>query len=142
MDTLLVAYDFSDSSKKAAQFAIKLAEKFHSHIWLLNVVEPEPEFIGFKTGPKTVREQVALEYHADYKKLQDLEKELRKNYSNISALSVQGATVDTILSQADKLDASLILVGSHSKTNLKILLLGSVSENVVKSSTRPVLVCR
>lgn len=46
----------------------------------------------------------------------------------------------TILSQADKLDASAILMGSRGLTGLKSLLLGSVSHAVIQHADRPVIV--
>ena len=142
MNKLLVAYDYSPGSEIAVQYAISIAKKFNSHIWLLNIVEPDPEFVGYKTGPKTVRDQVAKEYHQEHKKLQDMAKSLKKTYSQITALSVQGATEESIINQASKLDVDMILVGCTGKSGLKTVLLGSISENVVKNADRSVLVCR
>ena len=142
MKNLLVAYDYSESSDIAVQTAINIAGKFHSHIWLLNIVEPDPEFLGYSPGPDTVMKQVADEYHAEHKKLQEIAMELKQEYENITALSIQGSTVDAILSQAEKLDVDMILLGSKGKGSLKSILLGSVSEDVVRNSNRSVLVCR
>lgn len=142
MNKLLVAYDYTSSSDVAIKLAISIAEKFQSHIWLLHVVEPEPDFIGYTPGPQNVREQVAIEYHNEHKKLQSLAGELKNRYSNITPISAQGAVADTILSQADKKNVDLILIGSTGKSKLKSILLGSVSEYVVKNSNKSVLVCR
>ena len=39
-------------------------------------------------------------------------------------------------------DISLIVIGSHGKSNVKEMLLGSVSEKVIRKSKRPVLVVK
>ncbi|MDH5229686.1 MAG: universal stress protein [Gammaproteobacteria bacterium] len=141
MEKLLVAFDYSDSAYNAIKLAIKLAKKFKSKIWLLNIVDPNPDFVGYKVGPKTVREQVATELHDQHKKLQEVANELKQDYSDIIALTLQGAIVETILSQSEKLDVDLILVGTQGKGKLRSVLVGSTSEDVVVHTKRPVLVC-
>lgn len=54
--------------------------------------------------------------------------------------SQRSTTAETILSEADALDASAILVGSRGLTGLKSLLLGSVSHAVIQHAGRPVIV--
>lgn len=142
MNNLLVAYDFSGDSDKAAQLAIKLAERFDAHVWMLHVVEPEPEFVGFKAGPGVVRGQVAQEMRKEHQELQLVTNKLKEVYSQITPIAVQGPTVDTILSQAEKLKAEMIFIGSRGKNKIETILLGSVSEKVVHRSSKPVVVCR
>ena len=59
MKTILVPVDFSDVSTKVAQTASVLATAFCSRVILVNVAEPEPEFVGYDPGPLTVRVAVA-----------------------------------------------------------------------------------
>ena len=55
-------------------------------------------------------------------------------------LLVQGPAAETILQQADALDAKLIVLGSHGHGMLYHALVGSTSAAVIKGSHRPVLV--
>jgi len=52
---------------------------------------------------------------------------------------VEKPPVDAILKTAADLDADLLVIGTHGKTGLKKLWLGSVAENVLRLSDRPVL---
>jgi nucleotide-binding universal stress UspA family protein len=58
----------------------------------------------------------------------------------VTALLVQGVTADTILEEAAKLAADIIVVGSRGKGALQQLVVGSVSEGVLRKSQCPVLV--
>ncbi|RMF20673.1 MAG: universal stress protein, partial [Cyanobacteria bacterium J083] len=55
-------------------------------------------------------------------------------------LLIQGATVTTILQEAAKLQAEMIIIGSHGHSSLYKALLGSVSEGIIRQATCPVLI--
>ena len=57
-----------------------------------------------------------------------------------TALFVQGSTAETIVRKATEIDADLIVVGSHGHGAMYQLLVGSVSEAVLRQSEIPVLV--
>jgi nucleotide-binding universal stress UspA family protein len=59
---------------------------------------------------------------------------------NASALMAQGDPVKTILRQAERLDAELIVVGSHGHGMMFDALMGSISAGILRKSTIPVLV--
>ena len=54
----------------------------------------------------------------------------------------EGKPATTILEVATGLDPDLIVIGSHGRGGLEHLLLGSVTERVLRKSTAPVLVVR
>jgi nucleotide-binding universal stress UspA family protein len=64
---------------------------------------------------------------------------LRDAGHEVNALLVQGPTVQTILEQAEKLGAEVIVVGSHGRGKLFDLVVGSVSAGVIRKSPIPVL---
>ncbi len=53
---------------------------------------------------------------------------------------LQGATIATVLTEADRLEANLLVIGSHGHGAVYDLLVGSVSEGLVRRSKRPMLV--
>jgi nucleotide-binding universal stress UspA family protein len=57
-----------------------------------------------------------------------------------TALLVQGPTVETILEEATRLNADLIILGSHGRGAAIQLLVGSVSGGVLQKSKCPVLI--
>ena len=48
-----------------------------AHVWLVHVAPPDPDFVGYGTGPEGVRSQVAVEHHERHLKVQDLAERLR-----------------------------------------------------------------
>jgi nucleotide-binding universal stress UspA family protein len=109
-------------------------------IYLLHVAEPDPTFIGMEAGPDEVRHQVAEEFKREHDQIHEFADRLREQGHEVTALLVQGPTVQTILEQAEKLDAEVIVVGSHGRGKLFDLVVGSVSAGVIRKSPVPVLV--
>ena len=137
--SLLVALDFSSVSDDQLEIVGRLAAP-NREIYLLHVAEPNPDFIGFEAGPEEVRDQVAKEFHQEHEQIQSLAGRLRDSGHQVTALLVQGPTIETILREADKVDAEVIVVGSHGRGKLFDLVVGSVSAGVIRKSTVPVLV--
>lgn len=100
---------------------------------------PNPEFVGYEAGPRSVREQRAEALRQEHRQLQDLAERVERGGIEAKALLVQGPTVETILERAERAEADLIVVGSHGHGKLYTTLLGSVSEGVVRNARCPVL---
>ena len=137
--SLLVAVDFSNVSDDQLEIVGRLA-KPNREIYLLHVAEPDPSFVGYEAGPDEVRHEVAVEFKREHEQLHDLADRLRGDGHEVKALMVQGPTVQTILAQAEKLGAEVIVVGSHGRGKLFDLAVGSVSAGVIRKSKVPVLV--
>ncbi len=137
---LLIAIDLSASSKKVVESALDIARSCKGKVWLLHVAAPEPDFVGYDVGPQSVRDSVAKDFHREHAELQGIANRLRDQAIETTALLVQGATAETILHEANKLQVNMIVVGSHGHGAVHRLLVGSVSEHVLRNSTTPVLV--
>ena len=137
---LLVAIDLSEASERVLAAAAQVAHFTAAHAYLVHVVPDEPAFIGYEAGPESVRQSVAAELREEHRQLQDFSQALRERGLNVTALLVQGYTVDMLLREADRLDATLLVCGSHGRGAVYDLLIGSVSEHLIRRSTRPVLV--
>jgi nucleotide-binding universal stress UspA family protein len=140
MKTLLVPVDFSPVTAAVIEQAARLAEAFSAALLLLYVAAPDPDFVGYETGPPNVREQVAHEMRDDHRRLQEQSSQLRARGIDATALQVQGATVETILHEAERLKADVIVLGSHGHGAVHRALLGSVSEGIVHRTNCPVLI--
>ena len=137
---ILVSLDISESTDKVVTAATELAQVMSAKLYLLHVAEPEPDFIGYGVGPQTVRDSVSEEFHKEHAHIQELAGSLRQKGLDVKGLLIQGSTVDTILKQADKLEAQMIIMGSHGRGAIYKVLVGSVSEGVLHGAKCPVLV--
>ncbi len=136
----LVAVDLSESTQIIVKKAKEIAKPLSAKVWILHNVEPDPDVLEFKADPQTAREALAKNFHREHRQIQKIAKQLRKTGLKTTALLVHGATVDTILKEASKLDVDMIVVGSHGRGAMYQVLLGSVSEGILHKSRCPILV--
>jgi len=139
MKTILVPIDFSDVSGKVVKTAAALAGAFGSRVILVHVAEPEPQFVGYDPGPLSVRVAVAGDIHADQRRLEALKVKFGVG-ADVLALHVQGSIPEEILSLAKEHGARLIVMGAHGHGALYHLLVGSVTNAVLKAGVCPVLI--
>ncbi len=137
---VLVAIDFSESTGRLLSEVEKMTEVFITDLWLIHVVPPDPDFIGYEPGPQSVRDQIAEEYREEHRILKSKAEELQVDGAEIIPLLLQGSASETILEEADRLDVDMIIIGSHGHGSVYGLLVGSVSGGVLHKSNRPVLV--
>lgn len=140
MKNILVPVDFSDVTTNVVETARKFAAAFQGRLIVLNVAEPEPDFVGFEAGPPTVRIATARDYKVERQRLDDLKTRLLASGADVTALHIQGPIVDKILHEAGEQQADLIVMGSHGHGAFYDLLVGSVTHGVVKEARCPVVV--
>lgn len=140
MQNILAAIDFSEVTPATIAQAETMARAFGCKLWLIHAVAPEPDFVGFGTGPPSVREDTANAYRKEHHQLQEWAETLRQKGIEATGLTIQGATVDTILAEVKKLKADLVIVGSHGHGRLFQAIVGSVSEGILRKADCPVLV--
>ena len=137
---ILVPTDLSDFAKAAAAWAAMFRHRFGSRITLLYANQPYVPFDVFE-GPAAYMLQSAPELR------QRLAEELRKFAddcfpdcgSAVDTLMVDGAPPQVILDTAGKVDADVILMGTHGRRGWRRALLGSVTENVLRTTDRPLM---
>lgn len=142
----MVALDFSDITDKVLQHSSELAKAMQAEVVLLHVAEPNPDHIAYDYDPAAIsvidpaeiRNSVAQKFHANHQKLQQYSEGLRQQGIDCKGLMVQGPTVETLLKEMDKLKVDFIVAGSHAKGMISQILLGSISEALVKKTRIPV----
>jgi nucleotide-binding universal stress UspA family protein len=137
---ILVSVDFSEATPRILQAAASLTRALSGKLWLLHVGEPEPDFVGYEAGPDVVRDQVAREFRDEHRKLQEYADSMRAEGLPVTALMIQGPVVDTVIAEAERLEADMLVVGSHGYGAVYDLLVGSVSRGILKHAEIPVLV--
>ena len=137
---ILVSVDFSDATPRVLEAAANLARALSAKVWLLHVAEPEPDFVGYRAGPDVVRDQVAKEFRDEHRKIQEYAEAMRERGLEAKGLLIQGAIVDTVMAESRRLEADLLVVGSHGYGAVYDLLVGSISRGILKHADIPVLV--
>ncbi len=140
MATILVPVDFSPAEQAVMACATELAKRLHAKLVLVHVEAPEPDFVGYQVGPQSVREAVARSIHGDAQTLHALRDRLREQGRDVESLLIQGPTVEKIVEEAERLNADYIVMGSHGHGNLFELVVGSVSDGVIRRASCPVVV--
>lgn len=141
MKSIIVAIENIEGTNLASpviERAMELAHGFSSKVWLVHVV-PRPGTTPFTVPREVLRDQAAGELHHEHKFIQHLAGAMRDRGINTTALLLEGVTVKTILAEADRLNADLIVVSSHSHSLLYRALLDGTGERLLNKSKRPVL---
>ncbi len=151
---LLVPVDFSSFSEEALFFASELAGKLAAQLLVLHVIHDPAEAPGFyvqrgdkKKGKKKKMFLQSMEEAAE-EMMQKFLKKMRQAYPDQVPLKkaipllVVGTPVTRIVEIAEKKQARMIIIGSHGRTGLSHLLVGSKAERVVRLSPIPVTVVK
>ncbi|MEZ4226436.1 MAG: universal stress protein [Polyangiaceae bacterium] len=145
MKRILVPVDFSACSRLALARAAELAKAFGATVDLLHVWE-SPAFVapeamvGVSGGTQTLAD-LARE-HAESAMKEFLASAQGEGFTVGKTLVKQGDPAKVIVETAEADNYDLVALGTHGRTGLSHLLLGSVAEKVVRRSRRPVLSVR
>ncbi len=137
--SLLTVLDLKDDPPALLVETAKLAKRLAAHVWLVHVASPEPDFVGYQVGPQSVRSSLSHTFHGEHQRLQEAAQRLRDDGLEATALLVQGPTAETILDEAERRGAALIVMGSHAHGLVHELLSGSVTRAVLRRATCPVV---
>lgn len=135
---LLLATDLTEASASATDEAFELATRLDASLLVVSVIDPGSLLMPggrFRVRVDQVRER--REQLA-----QELVERGRADGIDVSFLIWTGDPGDMIVEAATAEHADMVLVGSHGRGTVGRLLLGSVSEHVVRNAPCPVLVVR
>jgi len=132
---VLVATDFSAPSHAALIYGRALARSFGASLHLLHVVE------NYFLRPTAAVPHLVQQ--AKTRMLDDqLSDEDRKTLAARTVLEVSDEPAETIVDYAKAQEVDLIVMGTHSRSGLDRLLVGSVAEHVIRTAPCPVLTVR
>ena len=137
--TVLVSTDFSHDSETSIAAALRLlGPQPEAKLVLLHVYHLPYEYTAYGTIP------TSLDYFKDVEgaaeeRLNEMARVLGREGLTVDTVAKEGYPPDTIIDQADEVGADLIALGTHGRTGLAHLLLGSTAERVVQHARCPVL---
>lgn len=138
---ILVPYDATSFANRAFQKALEIAKKDGSKITIFTVIEGEySAILGYsKINPQVIKKQQRIAKKFIYK----LESAAKNSNVPISVKIKQGTSiVKDILNFAKSKKSDLIIIGSHGRTGLNKLILGSVANGVVQQAKCSVMVVK
>lgn len=139
MKNILVTIDIEEKAVLLIEKAAEIASKFNSKVWIVHIVAPDPDFIGYEIGPQYIRDSRAGELRREHQLIQKFTQDLKKRGIDADGLLIQGATLEMILLESKKLNIDLIVIGHHENSILYKIFAGSVASSVIEHSKIPVL---
>jgi nucleotide-binding universal stress UspA family protein len=145
---VLVAYDGSDPSKRAIDYATKMAAMFEGELAILTVVPKVsvPIYSNAELGAQAIdianlQDRMRENYSQSLKKA---EEEIKGLYPNLKVETIlqEGRPSSIIVSEADRLGVSLIIMGSRGLGGITGWILGSTSRQVVDQCTKAILIVK
>jgi nucleotide-binding universal stress UspA family protein len=138
---LLVPTDFSEYADDALDYAIELAKTLQARLTVLYVYYLPSLALG-EVSPVVIDDTLqAMETNARQQAQKALARVLRAGLQGDSVI-VEGTPFQMIIDTAKDKGADLIVMGTHGRTGLSHVLMGSVAEKVVRLAPCPVLVTR
>lgn len=137
---ILCPVDHSECSYLALKYAISLALKDEAKLYLMHVVDTrlyDTEI--YKFSPYKLNE-------IDMNKIrEDLIKSLPEGTMDVlevETIVIKGVPFHEIINAATEIGADIIVIGTHGRTGLSHVVMGSVAEKVVRKASCPVLTVR
>lgn len=136
MKKILIAIDDSPASEKIAEQGFKLGKQLDAEIALLSVVDTQ--FLTTEGG--VTAGELVNTIKTDFKKSHQILIDKLPQKNKIWTFVEQGKPFEEILKVADEWEADLIVLGTHGRTGLSHVIMGSVAEKVIRHSTKPLFV--
>jgi len=133
---ILFATDFSPASLRALPYVKFVARRYDSTVYLVHVIGPQPA-IAIPAGIR--RGERADSLRGAEEQLRALEGSEELRGISHKRLVGEGKVAKLLLKAVREHNIGLIIVGTHGRTGIKHLVLGSVAEEIFRSSSCPVL---
>jgi nucleotide-binding universal stress UspA family protein len=138
---IVVAIDLKAGTERLLAEAQRYALALNAVVDIIHVAPPEPDFVGYmksrdpaeKTQDNLIRESEANALRSEHRQTQDFAAMLRANGVRVErALTAQGPTLATILDEAKKLGADLLVLGSHHHGTFHRLWFGDLAADATQ----------
>ena len=147
---ILICVDLSKSTTAIVNYGKNLARQLSARVCLLHVTDSQEEMVGYGgvfgefpiyIDPKELRQDIAERFHREHQHVQQLSQQLQAEGLGCVGLLINGTSiVSTIVKEAEKLNADMIIVGSQHKGLWSQWVEGSTSKSLITQAKVPVLV--
>ena len=144
--SILWPTDISESSFKALEAAVEVAQKFNAVLYALQVVQQIPPLVtGSEFAPMAIKGFDVPLYQQEL--LKNAENDLQRVIGRKIPQGIKvnsevriGITADVINEYAQEKNIDLIVMATHGRTGFSRFMIGSVAEKIVRLSTIPTLI--
>jgi nucleotide-binding universal stress UspA family protein len=140
MKNIVLPVDFSDTTDVLIDGAVDFAKEVMGKICLIHVAPADIGFaigdMGFQYFPEIEKSEIAEELS----ELNELQKRIESKGVGCEHILKQGVSADIILNYAKEKNASYIVMGSHGRSGIYDVLVGSLTKDITKNSPIPVVV--
>lgn len=140
MKNIILPIDFGESTDKLLNAGIKFSKEIGGNLCLIHVAPSDMGFaigdMGFQYFPEVEHNEIANELSS----LNDLQEKVRSEGVCCEHFLKQGIAKDVILEYAEDKNADYIVMGSHGRSGIYDVFVGSLTKELTKNSQIPVLV--
>jgi len=140
MKNIVLPVDFSDTTDVLIDGAVDFAKEVMGRICLIHVAPADIGFaigdMGFQYFPEIEKSEIAEELS----ELNELQKRIESKGVGCEHILKQGVSADIILNYAKEKNASYIVMGSHGRSGIYDVFVGSLTKDITKNSPIPVVV--
>lgn len=133
---VIIAVDESPIAEKVAAKGFELCKQLDAEIAVVSVADTSFPITDAAVTPKEMAEIIKN----DFRKAHQLLIEKVFEGSNVWSFVEEGVPYEMILKAAQQWEADLIIIGTHGRSGLAHVLMGSVAEKVIRHSAIPLLV--
>jgi nucleotide-binding universal stress UspA family protein len=130
--------DLGEASHAVVDQSVALARAIRGDVRLLHVAAPDPDFVGYGAGPASVRDAVARGLRVEHRQLEELAQRFTDAGVHVTPSMLRGSTAETIVEQAQRSEASLVVLGVTGRRR-RGPFGGGVAEKVIREVCLPVL---
>lgn len=142
MKKILAAVDFRDSTDEVIDFVKKISTQLQAELLIVHteILESYLNTIVSDLHQQPTLVLIKEQKELLQKKLKKIHDDLAENGIKVTCQLLDGPTVKTILEEAEKFQAELIVIGSHQHGAFYNLLMGTVHDSLITRSSIPILV--
>ena len=138
---ILCPIDFSEFTDEILEYAISIAGKYNSELHLIHIIPNLNYFTPYESF-FTPENLIVVEKNMETEVNKDFDELMKKINVPAKKIIKNGAAFVEIINYARTESMDLIIIGTHGRTGLEHILIGSVAERVLRKSPCPVLTVR
>lgn len=138
---VLCPVDFSEFTDEILAYAVGIAKRFDSELHLIHVIPNLNYFTPYESF-LTPENLVAIERNIEGEVDKDFDKITKNLDMPVKRIIKTGVTFVEIIDYVKEQDIGLVVMGTHGRSGIEHILIGSVAEKVVRKSPCPVLTIR